>query len=168
MAVAETTLTLQRRLPDEACLSWARQIIAGMTGPKPQNQQEVYALEQIYLHEDPTCELLLQTFRIGELGLTAMPCEVFGITGLKIKAQSPLQPTVNFELANGAEGYIPPPEQHSLGGYTTWLARTAGLEVEVEPKVLAATLKLLEKVSGKPRRNPVTPEGNYAKMVFAS
>lgn len=26
---------------------------------------------------------------------------------------------MNIELANGAEGYIPPPEQHKLGGYTT-------------------------------------------------
>ena len=90
-----------------------------------ENQREVYALEQIYLHNEPQRELVLQAVRVGDLGITAMPAEVFGITGLKIKAQSPLQPTFNMELANGADGYIPPPEQHKLGGYTTWPARTA-------------------------------------------
>jgi hypothetical protein len=62
-----------------------------------------------------------------------------------------------MELANGAEGYIPPPEQHRLGGYTTWPARTAGLEVEAEPKIVEALLKLLEDVSGKQRR-PLTTD----------
>ncbi len=59
---------------------------------------------------------------------------------------------MNIELANGSEGYIPPPEQHALGGYTTWPARTAGLEVQAEPKIVAAVLGLLEQVAGKPRR----------------
>ncbi len=40
--------------------------------------------------------------------ITALPNEVYGITGLKLKAQSPLPATFNIELANGAEGYIPP------------------------------------------------------------
>jgi hypothetical protein len=95
--------------------------------------------------------------RIGELGIAAIPNEVFGITGLKLKAQSPLQPLLNMELANGAEGYIPPPEQHRLGGYTTWPARTAGLEVEAEPKIVEALVKLLEEVSGQQRR-PLTTD----------
>src|SRR5262249_54057106 len=94
--------------------------------------------------------------------------EVFAITGLKLKAQSPLIPTVNIELANGAEGYIPPPEQHALGGYTTWTARTAGLEVQAEPRILSAVLGLLEQVAGKPRRVPVHPDGAYAKAVLAA
>ena len=28
------------------------------------------------------------------------------------------------------------PHQHELGGYTTWPARTAGLEVSAEPKIV--------------------------------
>ena len=42
------------------------------------------------LHEDPERELKLQAIRIGELGIAAIPNEVFALTGLKIKAQSPL------------------------------------------------------------------------------
>src|SRR5262249_2844353 len=73
--------------------------------------------------------------------------EVYAITGLKLKAQSPFELTMNIELANGSEGYIPPPEQHTLGGYTTWPARTAGLEFQAEPKIFAAELTLLEQVA---------------------
>ncbi len=113
---------------------------------------EVYAKEAIYLHDEPSRELKLQAIRIGDMGITAIPNEVYAITGLKLKAQSPFDTTMNVELANGSEGYIPPPEQHALGGYTTWPARTAGLEVPAEPKIVAAVLKLLEQVAGKPRR----------------
>ena len=115
---------------------------------------EVYAREAVLLHDEPERELKLQAIRIGELGITAIPDEVFAITGLKLKAQSPLAPTFNIELANGGEGYIPPPEQHTLGGYTTWPARTAGLEVQAEPKIVETVLGLLEQVAGKPRREP--------------
>jgi hypothetical protein len=87
-----------------------------------------------------------------------MPNEVFAVTGLKLKAQSPIQPLMNIELANGAEGYIPPPEQHYLGGYTTWPARTAGLETDAEPKISNALLGLLEQISGGAQRRPLTAE----------
>ena len=129
---------------------------------------EVYAKEAIFLHEEPQRELKLQAIRIGELGITAIPNEVFAITGLKIKAQSPFETTMNIELANGSEGYIPPPEQHALGGYTTWPARTAGLEVQAEPKIVEAVLGLLEQVAGKPRRAATLNHGPYAKSVLAS
>ena len=87
--------------------------------------------------------------------MVAIPNEVFGITGLKLKSQSPLQPLINLELANGAEGYIPPPEQHFLGGYTTWPARTAGLEIDAEPKIVDALLTLLEQISDHKKRRPL-------------
>ncbi len=129
---------------------------------------ETYAREQIYLHDEPEVDVKLQAIRIGDLGITALPNEVYGITGLKLKSASPLATTFNIELANGAQGYIPPPEQHALGGYTTWAARTAGLEVEAEPKIVATLLTLLEQVAGKPRRPIVTPAGDYSKAVIAA
>jgi hypothetical protein len=110
----------------------------------------------------------IQALRVGELGIAIWPCEVFAISGLKIKAQSPLQPTMNIELANGGEGYIPPPELHPLGGYNTWACRTAGLEVNAEPKLVDALLDLLEDVSGRARRKVVVPYGAYAQSVLAA
>ena len=90
----------------------------------------MYAEQAFFIDSNPTEDIVLQALRIGDLGVTAIPCEVYGITGLELKARSPLQPTFNVELANGAAGYIPPPAQHALGGYTTWPARTAGLEID--------------------------------------
>ena len=166
LAMAEKKLTLPRRVPDAKRLAWAGAIVAGMKGREPKNRTEVYAREQVYLHAEPTRELKLQAIRIGELGIAAMSCEVFGLTGLKIKGASPLPTTFNIELANGEDGYIPPPEQHALGGYTTWPARTAGLEVQAEPKIVEAVLQLLEKVSGR-RRRKIAPTGEaYAKMIL--
>jgi len=164
----ERKLTLPRRIPDQARLSWATKVVEKMQGRKPANRPEVYALEQICLHEDQVKELKLQVLRIGELGIAAIPCEVYGITGLKIKGRSPLGHTFNIELANGSEGYIPPPEQHLLGGYTTWPARSAGLEVGAEPRIVETLLSMLEDVSGKNRR-PLTPVlSAYDEAVLTS
>ena len=167
LAMAETTLRIRRRTPPPERLAWARQIHAAMAGAPPRNQQEVYAREQILIAAEPERELKLQAVRIGNLGIAAIPNEVFAITGLKIKAQSPLPATFNIELANGAEGYIPPPEQHALGGYTTWPARTAGLLPEAEPRIVEAVLGLLEKAAGRPRRPVADPGGPYVKAVLA-
>ena len=158
LAAAVTELPLRRRTPDEQRLAWARQSNQSRGDARPRNLPEVYAEQAVWLHEHPETTLLLQVFRIGDLGFAAIPNEVFGITGLKLKAQSPLQPLINFELANGAEGYIPPPEQHALGGYTTWPARTAGLEIDAEPKIVGALLALLEQVADGKRRRPLTTD----------
>jgi len=129
VSMLERKLTLGRRVPDEKRLAWAKQVMKNFKGKTPTGVPNILAREQIYLHDEPERELKLQAIRIGELGITAIPNEVYGITGLKLKAQSPLTPTFNVGLANGEDGYIPPPEQHKLGGYTTWEARTAGCKV---------------------------------------
>jgi hypothetical protein len=168
LAMREAKLTLNFRLCDDQRLAWAKQLVAQMNGRLPRTQPEVYAYEQVYLRQRPTAELKLQALRIGDVAIATFPNEVFALTGLKIKAQSPLQPTFNVTLANGSEGYIPPPEQHRLGGYTTWAARTAGLEVEAEPKIVETLLQLLENVSDKPRRKLSPPRGPYGQAVLAS
>ncbi|NOZ39904.1 MAG: hypothetical protein GXP24_06730 [Planctomycetes bacterium] len=168
LAMAEQTLKLRRRIPEAERLAWARARIEALGDKALKTQPDIYAHEQICLHDEPEVELKLQAIRIGDLGITALPDEVYGITGLKLKAQSPLTTTFNIELANGASGYIPPPEQHHLGGYTTWPARTAGLEVQAEPQIVETLLTLLEKVSGKPRRAIAPPESPYIKTIMAS
>jgi hypothetical protein len=122
----------------------------------------------MYLAATPDRELVLQGMRIDEFAIAAIPNEVFAITGLKLKAQSPFVTTMNIELANGAEGYIPPPEQHRLGGYTTWPARTAGLEVEAEPQIVETLLKLLEQLAETKRIEPAEGRGAYVEAVLAA
>lgn len=166
LAMEEETVRFRRRVADAARMEWARKMVAEMGGRKPKSQPEVYAREQVLVAAEPVRELKLQAIRVGDLGITAIPNEVFAITGLKIKQRSPLETTFNIELANGAEGYIPPPEQHALGGYTSWAARSAGLVPETEPAIVDIVLGLLERVSGKTRRKGEEPEGKYAKLVL--
>jgi hypothetical protein len=168
LVMREARLPLRRRVADAARLDWARSMEAKIGDRRPKGWPEIYALEQLMLAAEPQRELKLQAVRIGNLGITAIPNEVFAITGLKLKLQSPLPSTFNVSLANGAEGYIPPPEQHKLGGYTTWAARTAALEVDAEPQIVETLLKLLEEVSGEPRRPAVSAAGAYATEVLRS
>lgn len=168
LAMREQTLRLATRQPDEKRLAWARDTVEKMNGRTPKTIPEVYAREQLWLKDNPTRQVKLQAFRVGDLGITATPNEVFAITSLKIKAQSPLQPTMNIELAGGEEGYIPPPELHVLGGYNTWACRSASLEVDAEPKIVDALLDLLEDVSGQPRRKVAVTHGAYAQAVLTA
>jgi hypothetical protein len=55
-----------------------------------------------------------------------------------------------------------------MGGYTTWPARSACLEVEAEPKIVEGELKLLEEVTGKPRRALPKLESAYSEAVTQS
>ncbi|MDF1756231.1 MAG: HEAT repeat domain-containing protein [Verrucomicrobiales bacterium] len=170
--MAERRILLKRRTPSPERLAWAAPINqARETRPEaerpPKDRPEVYAQQAEWIANNAETEVVLQAIRIGDLAIAALPNEVYGITGLKLKAQSPFDATFNIELANGAEGYIPPPEQHALGGYTTWPARTAGLEVEAEPKFVAHLLELFEEVTGQPARALADSHGPYAKAVLA-
>ncbi len=168
LAMAEAELPLKRRVPSAERLEWARQVFPHELSFVPRNRPQVFAREALLLAAQPEAVLKLQAIRIGELGITAIPNEVYALTGLKLKAQSPLKTTMNIELANGAEGYIPPPEQFVFGGYTTWPAMTAGLEEQAEPKIVETVLSLLEKVAQKPRRPLTEPRSEYAAALVAA
>lgn len=155
--MAESWLLIERRLPDKERLAWAKQLNTQRGDRRPKSKPEVYAEQAAWIDAHPEEEIVLQTIGIGDLAITAIPNEVYGITGLKLKAQSPFKLTFNMGLANGAAGYIPPPEQHYLGGYTTWPARTAGLEVQAEPQIVETLLGLLESLSGQ-KRKPLTTD----------
>lgn len=152
IAMAEQRMQLNYRTPDLQRLKWAEQIVEAMGDRLPETQEEIYAREQIILHERQSTEVVVQGLRIGEFGIATTPNETYALTGLKIKHQSPLKQTMVIELANGGDGYIPPPEQHLLGGYNTWAARSAGLEVQAEPKITETAIQLLESVTRRSRR----------------
>ena len=153
LVMEEQLLRLDVRMPSEDELTRAASIFEAIESKQVDNVptiKKVYAGETVALSQmPPTRQLKLQAIRIGDLGITAIPNEVFGSTGLTIKKQSPLSMTFNISLANGADGYIPPPDQHALGGYTTWRARTSCLEVEAEPKITQAVLELLHDVANQ-------------------
>ena len=168
LKMRDRDLPLPVRMPDAQRLAWARAIVEGMKGRLPQTLPEVYAAEQLWLEAHPISNVKLQVLRLGELGITAVSGEVFAISSLKLKAQSPLSTTINVELANGEDGYIPPPEQHHLGSYNTWACRSACLEVNAEPKIVDTLLSMLEEVAGRPRQALTEPPGPYTQAVLRS
>lgn len=148
LRVAHSELTLDMRRPTPAMVSRAEQILA-----RPPNVSPVHGREAEYARRTlaaknwpPTIDIVMQVFRIGDLGVAAIPFETFAETGLEIKAKSPFKGTFVIELANGATGYLPTPEQHALGGYETWLG-TNRVEKEASRKIVARLLELFAQVN---------------------
>jgi neutral ceramidase len=120
---------------------------------KPKDATPAHRLEQPYAErtlaarnaKPDSVSCVMQAFRIGDLGIAAIPFEVFTEIGLEIKARSPFQDTFTIELANGSNGYLPTPAQHDLGGYETWLG-TNRVEREASVKITAKILDLLGRV----------------------
>ncbi len=144
---AQSELELQVRHPTPAQIQRAQEVLARPTGTPPVHPREVtYAKRTLDARDwPPSVSVLLQTFRIGELGIAAVPFEVFTETGLEIKARSPLKPTFTIELANGGYGYLPTPEQHELGGYESWLG-TNRVEKDATRKIVARLMELFAQV----------------------
>ena len=144
LKAAEEELTLQVRKAPPEMLARARELIARPDTVKPLHRLEVtYAHRILSLQETwpDNIDIVLQVFRIGDLGVAAIPFETFAETGLEIKAKSPFQPSFTIELANGSYGYLPTPEQHKLGGYETWYS-TNKVEIEASRKIVATLLRM--------------------------
>ena len=147
LSMQESELELAVRRPDDERLKWAKHILSDKSAKTshPHRWTLVYAQETVHLSKSPaTMKLKLQAIRIGPIAIAAAPCEVFAETGLVIKKASPH--TFTIELANGYGGYLPTPEQHELGGYETWPARSSFLEIQAEPKIRDELLRLLRGV----------------------
>lgn len=87
----------------------------------------------------------ITTFSIGELGISAIPFEVFAETGLELKKKSPFKDYFTIGLANGHWGYLPTPNQYKKGGYETWL--TVGrAEEKASEKIVNNVLNQLKEL----------------------
>jgi len=166
LEMVETRLPMKYRVPDKQRLEWSKRIMAEMGDRIPKNVEEVYAREQVLLDQWQSTEVVVQAMRLGDIAIASTPTETYALTGLKIKLQSPFPKTIVIELANGGDGYIPPPEQHLLGGYNTWPARSAGLEVQAEPRIAAAALNLLQQVCHKPQKKYQQAQGAASKAIL--
>jgi hypothetical protein len=143
-------ISLGVRHPGSEEIAPAEKILDEAKGKPLQTLEQIYARETVLIAEyPPEVPLTIQALRVGELGIAAIPCEVFTEIGLEIKAKSPLKPTFTIELANGYNGYLPTKAQHALGGYETWRARSSYLEVDAASKITATVLNLLGEL--KPR-----------------
>ncbi|MBI5773783.1 MAG: neutral/alkaline non-lysosomal ceramidase N-terminal domain-containing protein [Verrucomicrobia bacterium] len=144
---AQAELELKMRHPTPEMLARAQQILARPATISPAHRLEgTYASRTVAAAKWPeSISIVLQTFRIGDLGIAAVPFETFTETGLEIKAKSPFKDTFTIELANGGYGYLPTPEQHELGGYETWLG-TNRVEKDATRKIMAKLMELFARL----------------------
>ena len=149
LAAAFRDLEVSVRKPEPKRLEWARGVSGTPEAGKTRlSRGQVYAREARLLAEYPDrVKVPLQVFRIGELVMAQIPCEVFAETGLAIKEASPFPgSTFTVELANGFFGYLPPEAQFAWGGYETWPARSSFLEEEAESKIRQAVGEMMEEL----------------------
>lgn len=126
VAVRQREVTLDYRIPSRSEVEKALKLLE-----LPRKDQEAinkrtgsvanhtvnYAAPEMTKSES----VIIQAIRIGDQAIVSMPFEVLVEIGLEIKEKSPFPHTFTIELANGGYGYLPPPNQHELGGYETWL-----------------------------------------------
>jgi hypothetical protein len=141
LAAEATELSLDVRKPIPEMLSHLTNArTKSKDDPKGHRRELIYADRIDKLKDAPDqISVPLQTFRIGDLGIAAIPFETFAEIGLELKERSPLSQMFTIELANGSFGYLPTPEQHRLGGYETWLG-TNYVEYEASRKITKVLL----------------------------
>ncbi len=150
LASAETDVRLKVRKANPEELATAKRLIE--TTPRDKDGQfsgmpAVYARETVLLNDFPDeVPVKLQVHRIGDLSIATIPCEVFTAIGLELKQKSPFAGHCTISLANGYNGYMPTAEQHQLGGYETWRARSSYLEVDASEKSVKQLLSLLHSI----------------------
>ncbi|WP_162417834.1 hypothetical protein [Cyclobacterium roseum] len=139
----QVLLNLKVRRPDPELAKFVRKVAA-----RPDSVEGRHRLEKTYAKRikqmetfPDTIDVIIQAFKIGDLGIGAIPFETFVEIGLELKERSPMKNTFTIALANGLYGYLPTPEQHQLGGYETWLSTNRVEEVASE-KIIAQLLEL--------------------------
>ncbi len=140
----QTELTLAVRKPTAEQVAYARAVLEKTPDAQVYHKREKnYARRVLQLHESPdTVAIILQAFRVGDIGVCAIPFEVFVEIGLELKKKSPLRQTMILSHANGSYGYLPTVKQHEWGGYETWMG-TNNVEIEAARKIKSSLLDML-------------------------
>lgn len=98
-------------------------------------------------HDGKVADVPVQAMRIGDLGVIALPAEIFVRLGLEAKHYSPAERTFVIELANARSStYVPTTDQADRGAYgakpvlSRWLCADAG------SRMIDATLNMLHEM----------------------
>lgn len=144
LGAAQEDLALGVRLPTDQELADAiKAAKESKSYPIMETIAQVYARETIFMAEYPKqVSAPIQVLRIGDLRVAGIPAEPFVEIGLDLKKRHPQCIVVG--LANAYHGYLPTPEQHALGGYETWRARSSYLEVDASTKIVEKVDALLK------------------------
>lgn len=150
LASLQRTLTFKRRYPTKEEVEWAEAVKAKKIKPMSTSRYSTYNTVLAYNSPEmpPTIDVVVQTHRIGDLAIAAMPFEVFAEIGLDLKQRSPIQPLMNISIANGSNGYLPTPEQHRLGGYETWIGVNK-VQLDASVKLVSTLVEMLGELKAK-------------------
>ncbi|MGH2622102.1 MAG: neutral/alkaline non-lysosomal ceramidase N-terminal domain-containing protein [Sphingobacterium sp.] len=152
---AQSKLQLQIRKPNQEELIWAKKIINLPLDSSPINHplERTYAERVLQLSEEwpDQISIVLQTFKIGDLQIAAIPFETFAQTGLALKSKN-TNKTFTISFGNGSYGYLPTPEQHELGGYETWLG-TNRVEKDASDKIASKIMNQFKSMSLETNNN---------------
>ncbi len=151
LGMVQREITLKHRRPTPEQIEYAEQVLA-ITDEEQRAElprlAEAYARRTLSLAEaEPTLDVHLQTVRIGDFAICAIPFETLVEIGLDIKARSPFSTTMVLGITNGYHGYLPTPEQHELGGYETWLG-TCRIQEDASVIITDHLLEMLAELKG--------------------
>ena len=122
VAASSEWITVDRRQPTEENVAYMNEVFA-KADPTPKELS--YANSYKFLTENPKKQetFEVQTLKVGDIGFTGLPGEIFVEANFRIKAESPFEKNFVIELANGCLGYVSTPEAQEHGGYETELSR---------------------------------------------
>ena len=110
------------RCPSQQELAAAR--ASYESGEQWDDSEWVYARELVLCADLPEqWPVPIHALRIGDLGITGLPGEVFTEIGLDIKSRSPFAQTMNIGIANDTVGYVATDQALGEGSYETRLCR---------------------------------------------
>jgi hypothetical protein len=150
VAVLQREVTLRYRHPTETQVERAQKLLELPRKEREElHKRATQYANNILRFTDPeypaTEDVIVQAIRIGDQAIVSMPFEVLVEIGLEIKEKSPFPRTLLIELANGGYGYLPPPHQHALGGYETWIG-TSRFEEDSSVILTQNLLEMLEEL----------------------
>lgn len=153
LGMVQREVTLKYRKPSSQDVAEAKAVLAiknkDAIAQLPRLAQN-YARSTVSAAERPeeTVTVQIQALRIGDLAVCAIPFEVFVEIGLDLKKRSPFPQTMVVGLANGRHGYLPTLEQHSLGGYETWIG-TCRVQEDTSVILTEHLLEMLAELKGE-------------------
>lgn len=110
-------------------------------------RERIYAAERLALLEYPeTLPQSVTSLRVGKWAASTLTGEVFCQFGIDLRYASPYEVTALIELANGYCGYLPTRYSYVLGGYETWLARSAFAEKGSGEEMIAIAARQLREL----------------------
>jgi neutral ceramidase len=105
--------------------------------------REAMKILKIQERKGKPIEAEVQAFGLGDVGIVALPGEIFVELGLEIKKRSPFKHTFILTLSNNSIGYVPNAEAFDYGAYEVEVSEIAKGEGE---RLVESAVKLLNQM----------------------